>query len=222
MITKKDIFPIILIAAGLSIGIYLLPVLPGKVPSHWNFYGDIDGWLPKKIAVYLFPLLTLFVYALLSVLPFFDPYKKNYQNFLKEYFWLRFGVVIFLMVLYAYTILAAFGYSFDIYKTILPLMSFGMMLLGFFLPKVKRNYFVGIRTPWTLQSENIWDRTHKVSGYAFIIAGFLSLMGFGFLPSMYGGWLLIISMVAAGLHGTIYSYILYRKENDKISNNQTF
>jgi uncharacterized membrane protein len=219
-LTKKDFAPILLIAIVLIIGIYLLPQLPNKVPSHWNIEGKIDGWMNKNVAVYFFPALIFFIYALLVVAPLLDPLKKNYDEFIKQYYWFKLGFTIFLLSIYIFTLLVGMGYDLNINYFLLPLLSLGMILTGLFIPTVKRNFFVGYRTPWALHSDNNWDQTHKFAGNILIWTGFISLISLGFLKSNNAVLLFIICLFTSGVAPLIKSYLIFSREKNEISDNK--
>lgn len=216
LVTKKDFAPVILIAIVLVVGMYLMPQLPAKVPSHWGIDGQIDGWMDKNMAVYFFPALIFFIYALLVVLPVLDPLKKNYEAFLKQYYWFKLGFTIFLLLLYIFTLLVGLGYNLNINYFILPMLSFGMVLLGLFMPAVKRNYFVGYKTPWTLHSDDNWEKTHKFAGKILVWAGFISLVSLGFLKSSNAALLVIICLIASGIAPLVQSYLIFLKSRNGI------
>lgn len=215
-LTKKDFFPIILIAIVLVVGIYLMPQLPSRVPSHWNIEGKIDGWMDKSMAVYFFPALIFFLYALLVVLPILDPLKKNYEGFIKQYYWFKLGFTIFLLLIYLFTLLVGLGYDLNINYFMLPLLSFGMILVGLFMPTVKRNYFVGYRIPWTLHSEDNWEKTHKFAGIILTWAGFISLISLGFLKTNNAVLLVILCLVVSGVAPIVKSYLIFLKQKNGV------
>ena len=209
MFTKKEILPIVLIVFAFSFGLLMYPKLPDQIPSHWNIEGEIDNWSAKNFAVFFFPALTLFVYLLMTFIPLIDPFRKNYLKFSRPYFWFRFLFVTFLISLYLYTLGAAFGAELKINYFIIPALAVFYILLGLFMPKIKRNYFVGIRTPWTIHSEQVWDETHRFAGRAFIIAGIASLIGL-FLPE-YSFVIFIIAIMSAVIMSATYSYFVFRR-----------
>lgn len=209
ILIKKEIIPIILIILAFAVGIYLYPQLPERVPSHWNAQGEVDDWSNKNFAVFFFPSITLGIHLLITFIPLIDPFRKNYLKFAKPYFWFRTLFVVFFISLYLYTLWTAFGTKLNINYFILPVMSLFFILLGIFLPRVKRNYFVGVRTPWTIHSEETWDKTHKFSGKAFISAGLISLIGL-FIPK-YSFLIFIIAILLAAFIPVIYSYFVFRK-----------
>lgn len=207
--TKKEILPITLIIISLIIGIFLYPQLPEKVPSHWNVEGEVDAWSSKNFAVFFFPALTLGLYFLMTFIPLIDPLRKNYPKFALPYFWFRLLFVLFFISLYLYTLGAAFGTRINIKYFMVPLLSIFLILLGVFLPKIKKNYFVGIRTPWTIHSEETWEKTHKFGAKIFIGAGIAVLLTL-ILPG-YTFWIFIIIILSAALIPAVYSYFVFRR-----------
>ena len=201
--------PISLIILAFIVGILLYPDLPDKIPSHWNAQGEIDAWSSKSFGAFFFPGITLGIYLLMTFIPLIDPLRRNYSKFATPYFWFRTLFVLFFVLIYFYTLWSALGTELKINYFIIPTISILFILIGVFLPKIKKNYFVGIRTPWTIHSEEVWDKTHQFSGKLFIIAGviaFLSLL----LPK-YTFPIFIIAILSAALISVIYSYFIFRK-----------
>ena len=209
ILNKKEILPISLILIAFLFGILMYSDLPQSMPSHWDAQGEVDSWSNKDFGVFFFPILTLGIYLLMTFLPLIDPLKKNYDKFKAPYFWLRVIFIIFFVLLYFYTLWAALGAKLNINYFILPAFSILFILIGLFLPKVKKNYFVGIRTPWTLHSEEVWDKTHQFSGKLFVIAGLAALIGVFFTE--YAFLIFITAILSSALTSVIYSYFIYRK-----------
>lgn len=208
-LTKKDILPIVLILLALIIGIQLHPSLPERVPSHWNIEGEIDGWQSKNFMVFFYPLLTLGIYLLMTFLPSIDPLKKNYEKFSGVYFWFKIVLTAFLLSLYAFSLTVALGVNLDINYFILPAISILFISIGIFLPRIKRNYFIGIRTPWTIHSDSVWNSTHRFSGKVFIAAGAISLIGSFIGSHSFTIFLTAILLAVVLCFG--YSYFAFRK-----------
>ena len=206
---KKDILPIVLIILALIIGIQLYPSLPEQIPTHWNSQGEVDGFSSKAFGVFFFPILTLGIYLLMTFLPLIDPLKKNYEKFIGVYFWLKVVLVAFFLSLYAFSLAVASGLNLNINYFIIPAVSILFILIGTFLPKLKKNWFVGIRTPWTIHSEKVWDSTHKFSGKVFIGVGIISLLSL-FFP-YHSFVILITSALLAAILSFVYSYFAFRK-----------
>lgn len=207
--TKKEILPISLIVLAYIVGIVSYSYLPEMMPSHWNAQGQVDGWSNKNFAVFFFPSITLAVYLLMLFIPLIDPLRKNYPKFALPYFWFRTIFVFFFVSLYFYTLAAGAGFKMNINYFIIPAMSVLFIFIGIFIPKIKKNYFVGIRTPWTIHSEEAWDKTHQIGGKFFIAAGLLSL--FSLLLPEYMFQIFIGVILMAALVPVAYSYFIFRK-----------
>lgn len=218
--TKKEILPIVLIVFAFALSFSFYHCLPEKIPSHWNIKGEIDAWQSKNFAVWFFPSLTLVFYLFMTFLPLIDPLRKNYLRFTTPYFWFRTVFVLFFVLLYLYTLFTALGGKLNINYFILPALSVLFFVIGLFLPKIKKNYFVGIRTPWTIHSEEVWDKTHKFSGKLFIAAGLISLFA-TFFPD-YSFLIFMTAVFSAVLISIAYSYFVFRQVggfNNKVEDN---
>ncbi|MBM4177203.1 SdpI family protein [Candidatus Gribaldobacteria bacterium] len=208
---KKEIAPlfIILLMVIIAFGLYQAPCTPDKLPTHWNQQGEIDAYSSKNFALFFFPVLTLAMYLLMTFLPFIDPLRKNYQQFSLAYFLIRFVLVLFFAFLYFYTLWAGIYGAPKINYLIIPLISLLLITLGFLMPKIKKNYFVGIRTPWTLQSEDVWQKTHQFASKTFILTGILSFLTIFTKESAFGFFLAII--LVGAFVPVVYSYFIFKK-----------
>ncbi len=208
-ITKKEILPISLIAFIILVSVFLYPSLPDKIPSHWNIKGEVDAWSGKNLTVLFLPGITLGIYLLMLLIPSIDPLRKNYPKFTVPYFWFRTIFVLFFVLLYLYTLWAAMGTELNINYFIIPAVSLLLIVIGIFIPKIKKNYFIGIRTPWTIHSEEIWDKTHQVGGKFFIAAGVVILFSLFFPDYSFG--IVLAAVLIGALIPAAYSYFLFRK-----------
>ncbi|MFH1462292.1 MAG: SdpI family protein [bacterium] len=210
--TRKEILPISLIALAYIIGVSCYSCLPEMMPAHWNYHGEVDDWSSKNFTIFFFPSLALSIYLLMLFIPKIDPLRKNYPKFSLSYFWFRVILVLFFVSLYLYTLAAGAGFKMNINYFIVPLISLLFIFIGLFLPKIKKNYFVGIRTPWTIHSEEVWDKTHKMAGRLFVGAGIISLFSL-FFPD-YAFQIFMASVLAAALGSIVYSYFIFRKNGE--------
>ena len=209
-ITKKEIVPIfVIILMGIfALSLYMAPCIT-KVPMRWNSQGQVDGYGSKAFASLFFPLLTIAMYLLMLFLPKADPLKENYQYFEKQYYFIRLMLVLMFAGIFFFTFLAAMGYKLNIMYFMVPFLSIFFIVMGIFMPKIKRNYFVGIKTPWTLQSDEVWIKTHKFAGKTMVVGGILAFLTI-FLGDLAFGFFLAIVLTSA-LLPVLYSYLLYRK-----------
>jgi len=203
---------VIIILIGFGLSAYFLDDLPEQVPSHWNSKGEIDSYMPKNIMVWLMPGVTVFIAALLYFIPRIDPLKKNYAAF-QDYFE-GFIVVIsaFFLLVHALTIAAGLGHEFAMNQFVMPAVGLLMLYIALLLRKAKRNWFVGIRTPWTLSSDVVWDKTHRMGSYAFAALGVIFMIMI-FVPDSLGLMLPVILVFA--LSPVAYSYYVWTQEKKK-------
>ncbi len=182
---RKEWLGIFILIITLATSFYFYQNFPDTVPTHWNIYGQPDNWSGKEFAAFFFPGLIIILYLMMIGLPFFDPMKQRYQEFSKTYQIIRISFILFLSAIYFLASLNALGYKIPIDK-VTPLgIGLLFIILGNFLPKVKKNWFVGIRTPWTLSNEDIWNKTHRLGGKIFMFCGLLMIMGIFFDPKIY-------------------------------------
>ena len=215
IITKKEILPIVLIILAFVVGLLSYSSLPETIPSHWNAQGEIDAWSSRNFGVFFLPSITLGIYLLITLIPLIDPLKKNYSKFAIPYFWFRTLFILFFVLLYFYTLWAALETKLNINFFIIPAFSILFILIGIFLPKIRKNYFVGIKTPWTIHSEEVWDKTHQFGGKCFIVGGILAI--FSLLFPQYFLSIFIAVILLTALTPIIYSYFIFRKIN-KLNN----
>ena len=209
--SKKEIAPlfVIFLMAIAALSLFKAPCTPQQLPTHWNAGGVVDGYSSKNFALFFFPAITLALYLLMTFLPLIDPLRKNYKQFSIAYFLIRFALVLFFAFLYFYTLWAGNYGTPKINYLIIPLISFLFIVLGLVMPKIKKNYFVGIRTPWTLQSEEVWQKTHKFAGKSFVAMGILTFLTIFLKEKMFS---LFMAIVLVGAFAPmVYSYYIYRK-----------
>jgi len=190
--------------------IYVCPQLPEQMASHWNIEGKVDGYMPKTIGLFFMPILAAIVYALFIYLPKLDPLKANYKSFMNEYDMMIALVIGFFYYVYLLTLAFNLGYSFDMVQFLSPAFGILFYVMGIIVGKAKQNWFVGIRTPWTLSSEKVWEKTHKICGDLFRAAGIVAFLGLAFPKIMFVASIAIL--VATSIFGIVYSYIEFGKE----------
>ena len=208
--TKRAILISALLAgASLAAGLWAWPSLPSAMATHWNSAGAADGVSGKAFGVLFMPLLAAGLAALLFALPKIDPIAKGYQAFRKEYDGLVVALVAFMTLVHGAVLAWNLGARFDFVQVIGP--GFGLLFyyLGAIMPQLKRNWFAGIRTPWTLSSDRVWDETHRFGGRLFRIAGVMAVFGAVFPDSAF--LLVFLPIVASALTVAVYSYVVYRK-----------
>jgi len=204
---RADLASLFMLLAVCGAAAWLYGSIPDPVPTHWNLSGQADGFTPKPWGVLIFPFLLAGVWVIFKLIPLVSPHGYRVDSFLRVVDILQVTVLGCLSVIAIGAYLAAVGRA-DI-NTIVPL-TIGVLLiiLGNYLGKLRRNFFLGIRTPWTLASEEVWNRTHRVGGYVFFFAGVV--VGLGALAGI--SPLFTFSVAGAGALFTVfYSLWLYRR-----------
>jgi uncharacterized membrane protein len=205
------ILSISLIAVALLAGVLLWNRLPDPVPSHWNAAGEIDGYTSKFWGIFLTPIVTIVLLGLFLVIPHIDPLKANIAKFIGFFNAFILVFVAYMLYVHALTLFAALGVPFNMTVMLIPVVGLLFIGVGYMLSKAKRNFFIGIRTPWTLSSETVWDETHKLGSKLFMLGGAVTILS-AFLGEN-GIWLLLAAMLLAAFVPSLYSYILWRREN---------
>ena len=203
------LFPIILIIASFLIGIYFYPFLPDQVATHWGSNNQVNGYSSKAFGLFFMPILSVVLFFLFISLPKIDPYKKNFDQF-KKYFQ-NFINLIFAFFFYIYLIIIVWnlGINFNMIQVLCPAFAALFYYAGVLMSHAKRNWFVGIRTPWTMANEKVWDKTHKIGGKLFKLTGLISLLSF-ILPNLSLFFILIPTLFTT-IFVFIYSYVEYKK-----------
>jgi uncharacterized membrane protein len=203
-IKTTSIIALVMIALALLAGAVLWNQLPDQMASHWNANDQVNGYISKFWGVFLMPLITLGMLVLFLVLPGIDPLKANIAQF-RETFNI-FIVVIVVFMLYIHGLTLA-----KMSAAMLPFMGVLFIAVGYMLKKAKRNFFIGIRTPWTLSSDSVWNKTHQLGSVLFMISGAFTIIG-GFFGGMTAFWLMFVPLIGSSLFLVVYSYMLYRGE----------
>jgi len=211
----KDLRKVVIIGGVLAAlnflaGILAYPRLPDKVPTHWNFAGEVDGWGTAWEGAFLLPLIYLGVYILFILLPKIDPKRRNYAQMGKAYSTVALIVLLFFTVLYFGTLGIALGYFENLPSLIFIAIGIMFIVFGNYMGKIKHNYFMGIRTPWTLASEEVWYRTHRMAG-PFWIAGGALFMLMSIVPKGFTLAIFLVIMFGLLLIPTVYSYVIFRR-----------
>ncbi|MDX1600565.1 MAG: SdpI family protein [Anaerolineales bacterium] len=200
-------------AIGLAFAVTLLlwQRLPDPIPIHWNAAGQPDDFAPRAVGALLLPGIATGIYLLFELLPVIDPRGQNYSNFADTYRFLRRAFILFLVFVHG-LMLYAILLGDNLLSTWLVTAGVGflLMLIGNYLPRVRSNWFVGIRTPWTLASDVVWRRTHRRGGQVFVAAGLLIILA-SFLPSVWQVLVPLAAILAAAVTPIVYSYVAYRE-----------
>jgi uncharacterized membrane protein len=209
---RRLIRPAIILVLVLTAVITLLiyPAMPDVVASHWNSAGDVNGTMPKFPGLILIPILMYGFSALLLVLPRIDPLRDNYRRFQNYYDGFILVFAVFLFIIQLQIILWGLGIRVSPNITMPVIIGILFIYTGFLLEHAEPNWFVGIRTPWTLSSTSVWKKTHQKGATLFKLAGVVSLIGV--LAGMYAWLFVLIPAIVVACYTVGYSYSEFQKE----------
>jgi uncharacterized membrane protein len=165
MSRRPMIFSAAVVGAMLLLSAWAWTQLPAdaQVPIHWGIDGSPDGYAPKAVGLFLLPVVTAGIALLLAVIPRFEPRRANLERSGQAYAIARIGVVSILGLVHVVAIAAALGSDIEVTRIVVVATGLLFVALGNYMPKMRPNFTMGIRTPWTLSSDRSWDRTHSPS-----------------------------------------------------------
>ena len=206
---KRELPLLIMIIITFAISFYFYPQLPERIPTHWNFRGEIDGYSNKLSGILIMPIMNLVMYVMFLFLPALDPKKENYKLFESTYIYFRYLFLIFFICMHIMIIAAALGYMNDTGRLVMLGVSLLFMLMGNVMGRLKHNYFVGVKTPWTLANEEVWTKTHRLAAKLWTAGGLIGavLAALNFNP----GWIFLIILILPSLIPVVYSYIIFNR-----------
>ncbi len=201
---------ILIIVLTLAITVLTYPALPDRIPSHWDINGDVNGYSSTLWGVLIVPVIMVALTALLFLLPRIDPLRANYQKFRRYYDGFILVFAAFLFIIQLQILLSGLGYPVGP-TLVYPIILGGLFIyLGFLIEHAEQNWFVGIRTPWTLSSEQVWKKTHARGGTLFKIAGIIAIAGVLF--GRYSLWFVMVPILAVAVYLVVYSYREFQRE----------
>jgi len=203
------IWTIILSLAAIGVGLVLEPRFPEQMAVHWNEQGVADGYGSRFMGIWFLPLMTIGLTLLLLGIPRIDPLKKNIDQFKKEYYTFILLFVFFFIYLHGISLLFNLGVQFNLLTVMIPAFAGFFYYIGVMMEKAKRNYFIGVRTPWTLADDEVWNETHRVGAKGFKIGGVITLLGVVF-PSL-AIWLMMVPLLVVSVFIVVYSYVVFRR-----------
>ncbi|HEX3025838.1 MAG TPA: SdpI family protein [Clostridia bacterium] len=213
-ILKQDWYVLIIILAGFIIGAVFYPRLPERVPIHWDMSGNVNGYGSKMTAAFLLPLINLGVYLLMLVSPKIDPRAKNYEKFKGSYQIIKCIPIAILMIAQISSLLFAVGFKVNIAMVSQIALSLMFIIIGNVMGRFRHNYFVGIRTPWTLANEEVWRKTHRFSGPVWVLGGLADLvLTLAAVRYQTIGFVIILAVMV--IVPVVYSYLVFRRINSR-------
>jgi uncharacterized membrane protein len=201
-----------IIAIQLLVAVYGFAVLPETVAIHWGINGQANGYGPKWMGTFLFPLMSAGVYVLLRVLLATGPRlggREHTAANLKIGKLVIVGVMLLLLIIQLSSTAQALDAGFNMTMVVMLALSLLFMFLGNYMGKIRRNFWMGIRTPWTLASSVVWERTHRLGGWLFVAMGLIGIPC-SFIPVL-RFWGIIVPLIAVSIFLSIYSYVCYQR-----------
>ena len=192
-----------------AVSAYYYPLMPDQMVSHWGLAGEPNGYLSKAFLLFLMPALSLVMLVVFYFIPRIDPLKKNISKFKNYYEGFIVLLIGFLLYIQLITIFWNSGMRFQIIQAIIPAFAVLFYYIGVMMEHTKRNWFIGIRTPWTISSDVVWDKTHKIGGKIFRAVGIISLLGT--ILNEYAFYLMIVPIIVGMVYTVAYTYFEYKK-----------
>lgn len=204
-----------LILVGMVVfAVLVFPSLPARIPTHWGLSGEPDRWTARWPGAFVLPIIALSAWLLLRVVPRIDPRGENYDEFRQTYWIFLNYTTLFFALLQVFSYGTALGWPIGMERGIFVAIGVLFVMVGNVLPRLRSNSWIGIRTPWTLESDAVWRSTHRLGGRTFVAAGFLVLIG-AFAAPRYLSWPIMwgslgLAVVVPGVH----SYLAWRRERE--------
>jgi uncharacterized membrane protein len=197
-----------LVCIPVALAAWLWPSLPDPMPSHWNAAGEVDGYMSKFWGVTLLPLVAIGTWGLMKLIPLISPKGFRTDNFMNVIYIFQVTMVAFMSLVAVLVLLAASGVDVRMNQAVFAACGIMLAVIGNYLTKVRKNFFIGFKTPWTLASDEVWNRTHHLGGRLFVAAGIVMVIGslFNVSPTWVIGFVVI-----CGLYPMLHSYFLYRR-----------
>lgn len=206
---KSELFVLLIALVSFFLGVYLFPQMPEKMASHWNAVGEVDGFMPKFWGIFLFPFILLLIGLFFIAIPRIDPLRENIEKFRKHYNGFIVLFSLFLLAVFLQVVLWNLGIKISPNFTLPIGVGLLFFYIGILCENAEQNWFIGIRTPWTLSSERVWNKTHRIGAKLFKAAGIIAFIGAVF-PQYAMFFILVPALFTAG-YTIIYSYFEYKK-----------
>lgn len=203
--------PVVIVLIAVAASAFMYPQLPERIPTHWNSAGEINGYSSRFWGAWMMPLILAGTWLLMRALPHIDPRRDNYAKFAGAYEAIIIAVMLLLLGVHLLVLESAIGRAVSLDRAIPAGVGLLFIVIGAVLPRVHPNWFVGIRTPWTLSSNLSWERTHKVGGYLFIAVGAITVLTAMIAPTLTFRVLFSAALVMV-IFLFAYSYSVWRDD----------
>ncbi len=208
---KSESVVLVLVLLSFIVAGYLYPQMPDEMASHWNAKGEVDDYMSKFWGLFLMPIVLLGLWIMFLLIPKIDPLKENIEKFRRYFDGFIILITVYMLYIYLLTLLWNKGITFDMTRAITPAIGVLFYYVGVLVENAEMNWFIGIRTPWTLSDEEVWNETHKRGGKLFKIAGVITLLGLA-IPSL-AIFFMIVPVMLVSFYTIAFSYFEYQKRH---------
>jgi len=205
---RADIISLLFVFSAIAVAAILYTSLPEQIPTHWNAQGEVDGYMKKPGGVIIMPAMAVFTLVIMKLIPVISPKGFRIDKFSDVFGVLQVTLVGFMSIVAILVLMEARGLDVRINEMIIAGTGLLFVIIGNYLGRVRKNFFIGIRTPWTLASDEVWNRTHRIGGRLFILSGVI--IWIGAILRLPLTWTVGVA-VGLVLIPVVYSYFLYRK-----------
>ena len=199
------------VIANIAISTAFYPRLPNPCPIHWNIHGQIDDYGSPMTMALIAPSASAGLVLLLVLFPAIGPFKRNLRDFRVVYGRIGSLLLTFFLAIQVILLLAASGRPLRIGPLLTVLFGIMFAFLGNWMGKLRRNFYVGIRTPWTLANDVVWEKTHRVGGRLFAVGGVISAITGLFAGDVICFIVLIGTVLISVVWSLVYSLVIYRR-----------
>ncbi|NOZ81286.1 MAG: SdpI family protein [DPANN group archaeon] len=208
---KASWFLLGIIIVSFLLALYYYPQMPEQMASHWNAAGQVDGHMGRFWGVFLLPIILVGLFLAYLAIPRIDPLKKNIKTFQPSYDLFMTALFVFLLYVYGISLVWNRGLTMDVTAMLIPALAILFYIIGIMVGKAKQNYLIGIRTPWTLADEEVWNITHRRAGKLFKVAAAIILVGLLFPRAAL--WIMAAAVLGIVAYTFTDSYALYKERH---------
>jgi len=206
---KREFPPVLLITLMFIVGFALRHRFPPRVPTHWNAWGEVIGYGSSTEVLFLIPLISLVMYLAVSAIPRIAVLRMNMTLFSEYVYRIKAAIILFFFGLYLTAILNSLGYRFNMNFYVIPSIALLLYYIGWILQYSKKNFFIGIKTPWTLADDGVWERTHRIGSITLRINAAILLLALLFPDAIL--IIFIVPIVLNFIFFWVFSYWEYRR-----------
>ncbi len=208
--------PLLIVAAAVIASATVYPRLPETIPTHWGMDGQPNDWSSRAFGAWLSPAILLGMWALLRILPAIDPRGSNYAKFGDAFEGIIVSIMLFMLGMHIIILRAALGHPVAMQRVVPIGVGALFVAIGNLLPRARPNWFVGIRTPWTLSSDRVWEKTHRFGGHLFVATGIVIVLAALTIPQ-WAHIVLVTAVLLCTAAVLIYSYVEWKRDQSPAS-----